>query len=115
MAPNRPPVPNDGDNGPKSQAQQVAPDAKAREKADPEKLADKGETQFFDGSITKITEDGREVMSDHLLPGEKLRRETTDRYKSGDPRLNDPANFPDAKSDEDNTKDDNKSKDNKNR
>ena len=39
-----------------------------------------GDIQFFDGTIVKINRDGDEVMSDHLEPGEVLRRDTTDRY-----------------------------------
>ncbi len=38
------------------------------------------EPRYFEGSVTKIGRDGNEVLSDHLLPGEKLRREVTDRY-----------------------------------
>ncbi len=37
-----------------------------------------GETEikFFDGTVTKIDKNGNEVMSDHLAPGETLRRKT---------------------------------------
>lgn len=47
----------------------------------PEQLVEEtGETQVFDGTIIKIDADGNEVMSDHLLPGETLRRDATDLY-----------------------------------
>lgn len=39
-----------------------------------------GDCQFFDTTIVKLDADGREVLSDHLAPGETLRRATTDRY-----------------------------------
>ncbi len=42
----------------------------------------KGETKYFEGSVTKIDKEGRTVMSDHLEEGDRLRRETTDRYKA---------------------------------
>lgn len=42
----------------------------------------KGETKYFEGTITKIDKDGNTVMSDHLDEGERLRREVTDRYKA---------------------------------
>lgn len=41
-----------------------------------------GEPKYFEGTITKIDKDGNEVMSDHLEEGDRLRRETTDRYKA---------------------------------
>lgn len=53
------------------QSGSTEPDVKAKS---PES---ENETQFFDGTISKIKEiDGEEVvvMSDHLLPGEKLKR-----------------------------------------
>lgn len=42
----------------------------------------KGDTRYFEGSVTKIDKEGRTVMSDHLEEGDRLRRETTDRYKA---------------------------------
>ncbi len=36
----------------------------------------------FDGTIIKVNADGVDVMSDHLMPGERLRREDTDRYSA---------------------------------
>ncbi len=33
------------------------------------------EIKFFDGTVVKVNQDGDTVMSDHLLPGERLRRE----------------------------------------
>lgn len=42
----------------------------------------KGDDKYFEGSVTKIDKEGRTVMSDHLSEGERLRRETTDRYKA---------------------------------
>ncbi len=52
------------------------------ESGDPEDI------QFFEGSVAKINRDGQEVISDHLAPGETLRRETTDTYtyREGDKR-----------------------------
>lgn len=50
--------------------------------ADAQALADAGEIQFFEGTIVKIDGEGREVMSDHLVPGDVLRRDTTDRYSA---------------------------------
>jgi hypothetical protein len=41
-----------------------------------------GEPKYFEGTVTKIDKDGNEVMSDHLEEGDRLRRETTDRYKA---------------------------------
>ncbi len=38
--------------------------------------------KWFDGTITKIDKDGNTVLSDHLAPGEQLRRETTDRFQA---------------------------------
>ncbi len=35
---------------------------------------------YFEGTIVKVDADGNDVLSDHLMPGETLRRETTDRY-----------------------------------
>ncbi len=78
---------NVGDNpGMESQAQSTsaeprhkraqAPDTKRRGKAGADT-----EIQFFDGTITKLDKDGNTVMSDHLAPGERLRREETDRYE----------------------------------
>ncbi len=87
-----------GNAGTPSIAQSVATDAKTKKDNDPQRAANAGssdgvgaeaEVQFFDGSITKIDRDGNEVISDHLLPGEKLRREDDDRYDYGDPRMND--------------------------
>ncbi len=46
---------------------------------------DDGEIQFFEGTITKVNADGETVLSDHLAPGETLRRETTDRYAAVKP------------------------------
>lgn len=43
------------------------------------------EIRFFEGSITKIDKDGNEVLSDHVGPGETLRREVTDRYGASKP------------------------------
>ncbi len=42
----------------------------------------KGDTKYFEGSVTKVDKEGRTVMSDHLAEGERLRRETTERYKA---------------------------------
>ncbi len=42
----------------------------------------KGDTKYFEGSVTKIDKEGRTVMSDHLEEGDRLRRETTQRYKA---------------------------------
>ncbi len=68
-------------NKPTSRQQQPAPSGRPRAAADDhaDDHAD-DEPQFFEGSITKIDRDGNEVLSDYLLPGETLRRETTDRY-----------------------------------
>ncbi len=41
-----------------------------------------GDTKYFDGTVIKVDADGREVLSDHLAEGERLRRETTDRYSA---------------------------------
>lgn len=41
-----------------------------------------GETRHFEGSIVKIDKDGNEVLSSYLEPGERLRREETDRYSA---------------------------------
>lgn len=43
-----------------------------------------GDIKYFEGSITKVNKDGATVMSDHLAEGERLRRETTDRFKASD-------------------------------
>ncbi len=43
-------------------------------------VGDDEDIQFFEGTIVKIDAQGREVMSDHLAPGETLRRDTTDKY-----------------------------------
>ena len=50
------------------------PEGKTPEK----RAAATGEAQFFDGTVVKIDTDGNEVMSDHLLPGEKLRRDVSE-------------------------------------
>ncbi len=42
----------------------------------------KGEPRYFEGTVTKVDKEGRTVMSDHLAEGERLRRETTDKYKA---------------------------------
>ncbi len=42
----------------------------------------KGETRYFEGTVTKVDAEGRTVMSDHLAEGERLRRETTENYKA---------------------------------
>ncbi len=41
-----------------------------------EKTGGETEIKFFDGTVAKIDKFGNEVLSDHLAPGEKLRRET---------------------------------------
>ncbi len=41
-----------------------------------------GDTKYFDGTVIKVDRDGNEVLSDHLEAGERLRRETTDRYSA---------------------------------
>lgn len=64
-----------------SQAEGNKPEDKVRE-GSPDGAGADAEVQFFDGTITKIDRDGNEVMSDHLEPGETLRRATTDRYAS---------------------------------
>jgi hypothetical protein len=63
-----------------SQSQQ----AEASETEAPRSMDDlsNGEAVFFSGTVVKVDKDGNEVMSDHLLPGEKLRREVTGRYAS---------------------------------
>ncbi len=70
--------PNTGDttNDP---AQASAPTKRAHQGSTTEGGQD---IQWFDGTITKIDKDGNTVMSDHLLPGERLRREDTDRYQA---------------------------------
>lgn len=46
----------------------------------PEELAEQtGEPVFFDTSVTKVDEEGNQVLSDHLVPGEVLHRTTTAR------------------------------------
>lgn len=44
-----------------------------------------GGIRRFDGSVVKVLSDGTEVLSDHILPGEKLRSEVTDRYAAVKP------------------------------
>jgi hypothetical protein len=39
-----------------------------------------GDITRFEGTIVKVDADGNDVLSDHLMPGETLRREHTDRY-----------------------------------
>ncbi len=84
--------PNDKEQPPvPSQAQQANPEnPKAN---DPEKAAKAGsssgtganaERQYFDGTVTKLDSEGRTVMSDHLDPGETLRRDTTSRYHAAE-------------------------------
>lgn len=68
----------------RSQAQSVLPDSKKS----PEDAVNSAsgysgedaEVQHFDTTIVKINADGVEVMSDHVGPGETLRRATTERY-----------------------------------
>jgi len=48
----------------------------------PEPGTDAGEIRYFSGTITKVDAQGRTVMSDHLMPGEQLRREVTNRYEA---------------------------------
>ncbi len=40
-----------------------------------EKAERTGEPVFFEGTITKIDVNGDEVLSDHLMPGEKMARD----------------------------------------
>lgn len=49
---------------------------------EPEKYAKADAPVFFEGTITKIDKDGNEVLSDHILPGEKLRRDVTEVYNT---------------------------------
>lgn len=58
----------------------TAPNADKAEQTPEERANETGEPVFFEGTVTKVTADGKEVMSDHLMPGETLRRDTTDRY-----------------------------------
>lgn len=72
--------------GAQSQAQQASGEP-AQEQQAPEDAAGAGSAggtdagiQFFEGTVVKIDREGREVMSDHLAPGETLRRATSDRH-----------------------------------
>lgn len=66
---------NAGAQNPDTQKATAAPDAPKT----PEQLAEEtNEPQFFEGTVVKIDADGNEVMSDHLLPGETLRRAVSD-------------------------------------
>lgn len=66
----------------KSQAQMVLENA-GQEAKTPEEATEEGTAgasgedaaiQYFPSTIAKVTADGREVLSDHLMPGERLRR-----------------------------------------
>lgn len=64
-----------------SQKQSTSAEPEQAKTGQPEEVVEEsGETQFFDGTVVKLDKDGNEVMSDHLAPGEKLRRPSTDRY-----------------------------------
>lgn len=39
-----------------------------------------GDIQFFSTTVIKLDANGNEVMSDHLAPGERLRRDVHDRH-----------------------------------
>lgn len=58
--------------------------------------------KFFDTTVIKIDAQGREVMSDHLAPGERLRRDETDRYTYNRPTETDAARAKAANTDDDN-------------
>lgn len=66
--------------GAQSQAQSTSAEAEQRDQAPEQALdgAGRDERQYFDGTIAKINAEGNEVMSDHLAPGERLRRATTE-------------------------------------
>jgi hypothetical protein len=55
-------------------------DPAATEQTPEERANETGEPVHFEGTIVKIDRDGNEVVSDHLMPGEKLRRSETDDY-----------------------------------
>lgn len=72
-----------------SQAQSTSAEPAQAKTAKPEDAVKAGsadgtgadaEIQFFDGSVVKIDKDGNEVFSDHLAPGEELRRPSAERY-----------------------------------
>jgi hypothetical protein len=69
-----------------SQAQSGSAEEEHKRANDPEDKVRGGDPdtdiQFFDGTVAKVDAEGRTVMSDHLAPGETLRRETTDRYST---------------------------------
>jgi hypothetical protein len=50
--------------------------AEATADAEPQPVRTEDGIQYFDGSVVKILADGSEAVSDHLAPGEKLRRDT---------------------------------------
>ncbi len=51
-------------------------DKTGADKTGVEKTGGETDIKFFEGTVAKVTKDGETVMSDHLMPGEKLRRET---------------------------------------
>lgn len=90
MAINKPPTANGGPvndpNGVNTPSTNPAADQHKdqtpKEKQDEvaRKAQQSGDPQYFEGTILKIDKDGNEVMSDHLMPGEKLKSEVTEAY-----------------------------------
>jgi hypothetical protein len=88
----RKPVPGAGGL---SQAQSVAvgaddeaaakPVEEAVEEGSAEGTGAESEVQYFDGTILKVTTEGDVVMSDHLMPGEKLKRAADEETPPVDP------------------------------
>lgn len=73
-----PPKPDTRTDTPRTDAAKTG-DGKARTTAP---ATHTGDTKFFEGTIVKIDAEGREVLSDTLAEGERLRRDTTDRYSA---------------------------------
>ena len=67
-----------GDATARAEAQQTSDEAQAKT---PEQRAEHtGDPQYFEGTVIKIDKDGNEVMSDHVMPGETLRRAVSDTH-----------------------------------